>query len=591
MLRVVLISALSVGTLAVSSAAAPQTLGVQVSSVRDCSAFSRGEQDLAPLATVCEAVKMMEKSLPNFVCEQTTQRYFPFSATYRKSEERRPDDTVSDTVSATVIYENGADRYANIKLGDRLVERSLLDLFGPIASGDFGSELLSIFRAANGATFTLRGEVTRPSGGEYLFGFHIPAAMNHAFTLFENGSQTRPDLDGAIWIDKNTSEVHRLDLLAKNIDPAFSADHIRFSSFFSKVRFGDDREFRLPRQSEATICDRRRSCTHNVTQWNNCKRLSVKTRITFGSNSEIHESGSSKSFPSPPEGHEPAKSVPAVPTESQSKIPDADSGPSVDEKPSLPTGATTNLEQEALNSATDLATNENVLRPASVEPDGEQELDAFIAAYPNSISDQNAVDHFLQTYQRRENSAKLSAYANQLLKLNPNHVLALAVLVYEKQAQAWNSNDPTQAARSRTESADLARQGLDIIENAAMPAGIAVEDYERFISRVTPLFYFALATPIEPMNEGDSRTLLESKYWAPTVIEIHPSPVTDAPDARQARAILAGQRELLLCTGHCSTLDPGIYSGEVKDGQVRVHVASKKRGKTSISTFRIVGTW
>jgi hypothetical protein len=123
LVRVLLISALSIGTLTVSSAAL-QTSGIQVSSVRDCSAFSTGERDLAPLATVCEGVKTMEKSLPNFVCEQTTQRYFPFSAIYRKSEERRPDDTVSDTVSATVIYENGADRYANVKIGDRPVEPS-----------------------------------------------------------------------------------------------------------------------------------------------------------------------------------------------------------------------------------------------------------------------------------------------------------------------------------------------------------------------------------------------------------------------------------------------------------------------------------
>jgi len=83
------------------------------------------------------------------------------------------------------------------------------------------------------------------------------------------------------------------------------------------------------------------------------------------------------------------------------------------------------------------------------------------------------------------------------VKLNPNNVLALAVLVYESNAQARNSNDPKQAALFRTKSSDFARRGLDVIENAQRPAGILAEDYERFMSRVTPLFYFALATPTE----------------------------------------------------------------------------------------------
>jgi hypothetical protein len=450
---------------------------------------------------------------------------------------------------------------------------------------------LSIFRVENGAIFTLKGQVTRPSGGEYVFAFRIPAAMNHAFTLIENGAQTRPDLEGAIWVDKNTSEIRRLDLLAKNIDPGLTADHIRFSSFFGKVRFGDHNEFRLPQWSETTICDRHQLCTHNVTQWNNCKKLSVQTRITFGSSGEIHEKGSSGSFRSFPEDREPATSVNLVPRESQPKSTDADSGPLVDEKPSRPTEITTKVERETVNHSSDLGANKDVPHPASSESDRQQEFEAFIAAYPNSISDESSFDHFLQTYRSGEDSAKLTAYANQLLKLNPNNVLALAVLVYENNAHARNSNDPKQAALSRTESSDFARRGLDVIENAQRPAGILAEDYERFMSRVTPLFYFALATPLDQMSEEDSRTLLESKNWVPTVIEIQPNPITDAPNARQARAIIWGQRELLVCTGHCSTLGPGIYSGEVKNGQIRISVPSKKRGKTSISTFRIAGTW
>jgi len=155
------------------------------------------------------------------------------------------------------------------------------------------------------------------------------------------------------------------------------------------------------------------------------------------------------------------------------------------------------VERETVNHSSDLGANTDVPHPASSESDRQQEFEAFIAAYPNSISDESSFDHFQQTYRSGEDSAKVTAYANQLVKLNPNNVLALAVLVYESNAQARNSNDPKQAALFRTESSDFARRGLDVIENAQRPAGILAEDYERFMSRVTPLFYFALATPTE----------------------------------------------------------------------------------------------
>ena len=47
------------------------------SPIRDCSALSSSDTDLAPLSSVCEFLRRMDRALPNFTCEQTTQRYFP----------------------------------------------------------------------------------------------------------------------------------------------------------------------------------------------------------------------------------------------------------------------------------------------------------------------------------------------------------------------------------------------------------------------------------------------------------------------------------------------------------------------------------
>jgi len=261
---------------------APQTSSKRVSVIRDCGAISARDRNLTPVSAVCEFVKSMDRALPNFVCKQTTERYFPIDASYRHSEERRPDDILADSVSATVTYEDGVDQYADIRIGDKPAQQEALILAGPITTGDFGSELFSILLEENATVFAFRGQENGPDGVEYVFDFRIPAATNHAFTYREDGSGTHPDLEGVLRVGKDANDVRRLEMLAKNIDPAFFADHVQFSTIFGKVQFGDAGEFLLPRQSESTVCTRRRLCKHNVTQWANCKKLSVKSRIVFG---------------------------------------------------------------------------------------------------------------------------------------------------------------------------------------------------------------------------------------------------------------------------------------------------------------------
>jgi hypothetical protein len=240
------------------------------------------DQTLVPLSEVCEFVKAMDHALPNFSCEQTTQRYFPIVPGDRNPEQRRADDTIQSTVSATVTYENGIDQYSKVTIGDQPAQSAFVGLNAPITTGDFGSGLLSIFRQENAATFSFRDESNGPDGNDYVFDFRIPATTNQAFTVYENGSSTHPDVSGALWISATSHQVRRLDILATKIDSAFSSDHIRFSRVFGKVQFGDAGDYFLPKQSEMIVCTRRGLCTHNVTQWAKCKRFAAKSRIIFG---------------------------------------------------------------------------------------------------------------------------------------------------------------------------------------------------------------------------------------------------------------------------------------------------------------------
>lgn len=254
-----------------------QTQAQSLSPIRDCAAISSREHNLAPLSKLCTLVRGMDHALPNFTCRQTTERYLPIWPGRRNPELRRSDDPVQDRITATVTYENGSDEYSDVKIGDRAIESSRLDLAGPISTGDFGSGLLSIFREENDAVFSFREAVAGLR--EYAFDFRIPAATNHTFRYYETGAETHPDVSGTIFVNADTGEVRAMNLLASPINFDFSADHVRFNTLFERVPFGEAGEFVLPTQSESVVCARKGPCWHNITRWTNCKRLAAKSRI------------------------------------------------------------------------------------------------------------------------------------------------------------------------------------------------------------------------------------------------------------------------------------------------------------------------
>lgn len=226
----------------------------------------------------------MDQALPNFTCEQTTQRYIPIDPGPHVPVVRRSDGGIHDTISATVTYENGSNEYSDMKIASHPVQGSWFDLTGPIVIGDFGSGLRSIFREENAAAFSFRESSDGPQGRDYVFDFRIPAGKNHTFTYYENGAETRPDVSGALFVDTNTGEVREMSLLASPVNSRLSADYVRFDTKFGRVQFGEAGEFLLPTQSESVVCTRRGLCTRNVTRWTNCRRLAAKSRIILGTN-------------------------------------------------------------------------------------------------------------------------------------------------------------------------------------------------------------------------------------------------------------------------------------------------------------------
>lgn len=133
----------------------------------------------------------MDHALPNFTCEQTTQRYIPIDPGPR-IREVRSDDVIHDTISATVTYKNGSNEYSDVKIARHPSKTSLFNLAGPIVAGDFGSGCYRYSARRRQRRSRFEGATDSPQDEDYVFDLRIPAAKNHAFSYYENGADTLP---------------------------------------------------------------------------------------------------------------------------------------------------------------------------------------------------------------------------------------------------------------------------------------------------------------------------------------------------------------------------------------------------------------
>ena len=263
--------------LSVAAAAQSQTPRTALPSIRDCAAISLRDASLRHLSAVCESVKAMRRTLPNFVCEQTTQRHRAVSM--RRGGERTSGDAVADVVTATVTFEDWKNRYDDIKIDGVPVDTDMFDLDGLSSMGEFASDLLSIFFAENAAAFRFRQKTKTLEGDALVFDFYVAAATNRSWMLREKNRSTHPGLQGALWLDASTNQVLRFDLEVSDIDIQFATDRASRTTIYDDVHFQDGGDFLLPVRSEASVCTRDQYCTRNTTEWKNCKRFTGKARI------------------------------------------------------------------------------------------------------------------------------------------------------------------------------------------------------------------------------------------------------------------------------------------------------------------------
>jgi hypothetical protein len=213
-------------------------------------------------------------SLPNFFCQQMTTRY--------QSENPRSGWHAIDIVTADVAYEDGRESYKNIRVGGKVVNKPMEEIGGTRSTGEFATELVDLMSPETGASFRKNGQDTIRGRTAYVFKFEVP--RERSVWRIEAPSQLYyPAYSGSVWIDKETSQVLRIEQEARGMPVLFPFDTVETATDYDLVRLAANEQHLLPVESETLNCQRGTSlCARNKLEFRNYRKFGASSSITFG---------------------------------------------------------------------------------------------------------------------------------------------------------------------------------------------------------------------------------------------------------------------------------------------------------------------
>lgn len=219
------------------------------------------------------ANKEFTNRLPNFVCQQITNRY----ERHNKVDGFR----AIDVVTANVTYTDGAEKYDNIKVGNRSVHEGMMDIKnGARSMGEFGSILDGLFSRQTAAEFTFARDEIFHRVATQVYEFKV-SHDNSDWPVSQGGETILPAYSGHIWIDKQTARVLRYERSADEIPEAFPLDSVEQSIDFEPVMLGS-RKVLLPVESKNLACQRGSAyCTRNLLEWRNYRQFGAESTVDF----------------------------------------------------------------------------------------------------------------------------------------------------------------------------------------------------------------------------------------------------------------------------------------------------------------------
>ena len=188
--------------------------------------------------------------LPDFICQQETQRYFDYdgSGAWEKA----------DTLVYELTYNRKRETYKPINSVGRPITRAIDDLKGASSTGDFASGLASLFDPETKAVFKPAGKERLGNRQTVLYDFRVPKESSKLVVKAEGAGSLIVGYSGTVWIDAETKKVLRIDQAVDDLPKSHPVTHSESSVDYDIIKLrGLDVVFLLPTHAEFIIADRR----------------------------------------------------------------------------------------------------------------------------------------------------------------------------------------------------------------------------------------------------------------------------------------------------------------------------------------------
>jgi hypothetical protein len=211
-------------------------------------------------------------SLPNYLVEQVTTRYFATGFPTHWQE--------IDEVTADLAYVDGKEDYRNVKINGSPTSNP--ERTGTWSTGEFGTTLEDVMSLGTNAAFKRRGEEKMAGRTAVVYDYSVAQANSHWTMVSPDGRQYKPAYEGAVWIDRESRRVLRIEQRATAFPRDFTLNRAECKLQYAWVRI-DGKSYLLPSTSENVGCmSGSGACTRNALEFKNYRKFTTESNITFG---------------------------------------------------------------------------------------------------------------------------------------------------------------------------------------------------------------------------------------------------------------------------------------------------------------------
>jgi hypothetical protein len=219
-----------------------------------------------------------ERTLPNFLCIQTTRRFQDIQS---RDAQGRDDWRPVDIIVEQLAYVEHHEEYKVIEINGVASSMDHDKLGGASSSGEFGTVMKSIFSPETATEFNWQTWFTLRGHKMHVYAYRVAADKSEYHVMVpELSKDLVAGYHGLIFVDDRKHYVHRITLHADGIPPRYPIQDVSLMLDYDYTRIGDG-DYLLPltfelRSREGNVLIK------NDVDYTEYRKFTADSSLTFG---------------------------------------------------------------------------------------------------------------------------------------------------------------------------------------------------------------------------------------------------------------------------------------------------------------------